>query len=90
MLKLAGPGRVFTAKVQNQAQNVVMVALKPVPAEEALSGDGRVLRGRTICKAAQDTGNAVGFTFEAAAELVQLFRVQADSDYQGGFLEMRV
>ena len=29
MLELCGEGRVFTIKVQNQAHNVIMVALKP-------------------------------------------------------------
>ena len=29
MLELCGKGRVFTVKVQNQAHNVIMIALKP-------------------------------------------------------------
>ena len=29
MLELCGEGRVFTVKVQNQAHNVIMIALKP-------------------------------------------------------------
>ncbi len=44
MLALAGPGRVFTVKVQSQAQNVVLVALKPQPAEATTSYSSRDVR----------------------------------------------
>ena len=44
MLELAGPGRVFTVKVQSQAQNVILVALKPDAREPAVSYSGRDIR----------------------------------------------
>ncbi len=44
MLGLSGPGRVFTVKVQSQAQNVVLVALKPWTATAAAPAYG----GRAI------------------------------------------
>ena len=45
MVGLSGPGRVFTVKVQSQAQNVVLVALKPWSATSAaLVYSGRAIR----------------------------------------------
>ena len=44
MLALAGQGRVFTVKVQSQAQNVVLVALKPCSAGLAPTYSGRDIR----------------------------------------------
>ena len=44
MVGLSGPGRVFTVKVQSQAQNVVLVALKPWSATSAAP----VYSGRAI------------------------------------------